>query len=82
MNAPKNNHLTQPYKEDYICMMTGVHDDKATSTVPTIALVQVETVAKSIHEEIHEGIGSAVKDTNEKQGPDNDYEENTKVLQV
>lgn len=62
--------------------MTGVPDDKATSTLPSIASIQVEIAEKSLHEEIHKEAESPVKDTNERKRPYNDFEENVKVLEV
>ena len=65
--------------------MTGVPEDKALSTLPSTATVGVEIVEESIQEEIHKGEESAVTDTNEiKEGlrPENDFEENKKVLEV
>lgn len=62
--------------------MTGVPDDKAMSTLPIIASIQLETVEKNVQEEIHAEAESVMKDTHERKRSDNNYEENMKALEV
>ena len=65
-----------------ICIMTGIPDNEAPSTLPTSAIVKVEMLQEIFQEQKLEEEKSAAIDNDGSCRPENELEQTAKVVEV